>query len=153
MGIRFGQARETIHIAVELIDSYYLARCQALDETVFKREYMDPKVVILHQVTALLIASKYDEIDDNITAIKDLRHYITSQLHLQNKRREIASYVPTFDDVVECERAMLHHFDWQFNFLLPLHFVRLFMANGIIYRGEFRRHELRLSEGQLTEIL
>ena len=42
---------------------------------------MHPRLVILHQVTSLLLASKYDEVDDNITAIRDLRSYVQNQLH------------------------------------------------------------------------
>jgi hypothetical protein len=42
----------------------------------FREYFMQPGLVILHQVTALLLASKYDEVDNNITAIKDLRAYI-----------------------------------------------------------------------------
>ena len=37
---------------------------------------MQPRLVLLHQVTSLLLASKYDEVDDNITTIKDLRKYV-----------------------------------------------------------------------------
>ena len=41
---------------------------------------MHPVAVILHQVTVVLIASKFDEIDDNITAIRDLREYVHKQV-------------------------------------------------------------------------
>lgn len=37
---------------------------------------MHPVSVILHQVTSVLIASKFEEVDDNITSIKDLREYV-----------------------------------------------------------------------------
>ena len=46
----------------------------------YKDQFMHPRLVIMHQVTALLLASKYDEVDDNITAIRDLRQYVSIQL-------------------------------------------------------------------------
>ena len=69
MGVKFRQARETIHIAIEMIDQFYLASSQEMSAKSFKVKLMHPGAVILHQVTVLLIASKFDEIDDNITAI------------------------------------------------------------------------------------
>ena len=42
----------------------------------FKVRFMHAAAVILHQVTVLLIASKGDEVDGNITAIQDLRAYV-----------------------------------------------------------------------------
>ena len=76
MGVKFRQARETIHIAIEIIDQYYLTVSQEMTEKSFKVQLMHPQAVILHQVTVLMIASKFDEIDDNITAIRDLRGYV-----------------------------------------------------------------------------
>lgn len=76
MGVKFQQARETIHIAIEIIDQYYLRMSQNIPIQNFKDNFMRPRLVILHQVTTLLVASKYDEVDDNITSIKDLRSYI-----------------------------------------------------------------------------
>lgn len=76
MGVKFQQARETIHIAIEIIDQFYLRKSQQKTNIDFKDNYMLPRLVLLHQVTSLLIASKYDEVDDNITTIRDLRAYI-----------------------------------------------------------------------------
>jgi len=70
-----------------------------------------------------MLASKYDEVDDNITTIRDLRVYVQSQLHQLGKRD--SSLVPTFDQIVECERRMLADFEWNVKFMLPLHFIRL----------------------------
>ena len=77
MGVKFQQARETIHIAIEIIDQYYLRLSQLVDYDCFKDQFMSHKLVILHQVTALMLASKYDEVDDNIVTIKDLRRYVS----------------------------------------------------------------------------
>lgn len=78
MGCKFQQARETIHIAIEIIDQYYLRMSQITPSDEYKEKFMHPRQVIMHQVTSLLLASKYDEVDDNITAIRDLRLYVTN---------------------------------------------------------------------------
>lgn len=42
MGVKFRQARETIHIAIEIIDQYYLLESQAMNVKAFKLELMHP---------------------------------------------------------------------------------------------------------------
>ena len=66
------QARETIHIAIELVDRYYLKNSQSMSMSDFKAELMHPRLVILHQVVCVLIASKLNECDDNITVMNHL---------------------------------------------------------------------------------
>ena len=61
----------------------------------FKDQFMHPRLVILHQVTTLLLASKYDEVDDNITAIRDLRQYVAGQLQQLGKKE--SGLVPSFE--------------------------------------------------------
>ena len=48
MGVKFEQSRETIHLAVELIDRYYLKMSQNLDINMFKSQFINKKAVILH---------------------------------------------------------------------------------------------------------
>ena len=72
MGVKFRQARETIHMAIEMIDQFYLKTSQGMTTRMFKLKLMSPSAVILHQVTVLLIASKHEEIDDNIMSIANL---------------------------------------------------------------------------------
>ena len=59
-----------------MIDQFYLTVSQEMTAKTFKESLMHPAAVILHQLTVLLIASKYDEIDDNIVTIHDLREYV-----------------------------------------------------------------------------
>ena len=101
----------------------------------FKVKLMHPAAVILHQLTVLLIASKYDEIDDNIVAIHDLREYVQKQVSLQQRRDQ--SLLPSFNAIVECERKLLFFFKWDLKFVLPLHIVRAFLANGVLFSNEF----------------
>ena len=72
MGVKFRQARETIHLAIEMIDHYYLKMSQELSHRIMKTKLMSAGNVILHQVTVLLMASKHEEIDDNIMSISSL---------------------------------------------------------------------------------
>lgn len=56
------------------------------------------------------------------------------------------SLVPTFEQIVECERRLLSYFEWNLNFMLPLHFIRLQLANGILFTNELKQYESRLGE-------
>lgn len=46
------------------------------------------------------------------------------------------SYIPTFEQVVECERQIMQHFNWDLMMIIPTHFVRCFLANGVIFDNE-----------------
>ena len=48
MGKKFNQAQETIHIAVELIDQFYLKQSQDLTSEEFRDAYLLPSRVTLH---------------------------------------------------------------------------------------------------------
>ena len=54
--------------------------------------------------------------------------------------------VPSFDQIVDCERRLLSYFEWNLNFMLPLHFIRLQLANGILFSNELKVYEARLSQ-------
>jgi hypothetical protein len=47
---------------------------------------------------------------------------------------------------------MLHFFDWNFKFMLPLHFIRLQLANGIFFSNELKGYENRLSKSEMTQL-
>ena len=102
----------------------------------FKQTYLSHKDMILFQVTSILVASKYDEIDDNITTIHDLIGYQREWLSLNGHRREMSMLVPDFDQIVACEKRLLNFFEWDLKFLLPIHFLRLYLANGVLFSKE-----------------
>ena len=135
IGDRFQQRKETVHIAVELIDQYYLAHSQRMTMEKFKGTLLLPKEIILHQVTSVMIASKYDEIDDNITTIHDLTSYFKEWISYNGNKRDYA-YIPNYDQIVACEKRILLYFEWDLKFLLPIHFLRLFLANGVLFSKE-----------------
>lgn len=39
---------------------------------------------------------------------------------------------------MECERKLLTFFNWNIKFVLPLHVLRAYLANGILFTNEFR---------------
>ena len=87
-------------------------------------------------MTSILLASKYDEIDDNITTIHDLIGYQREWLSVNGHRRELSILVPDFDQIVACEKRLLNFFEWDLKFLLPIHFLRLYLANGVLFSKE-----------------
>lgn len=34
---------------------------------------------------------------------------------------------------------MLVHFSWDFNFVLPIHFLQIFLSIGVLFRSEFKK--------------
>ena len=45
--------------------------------------------------------------------------------------------IPTYNQIVECERKLLYFFKWDLKFILPLHMVRAFLSNGVLFTNEF----------------
>ena len=70
------------------------------------------KNVSLYLLTIYLIASKHDEIDDNIPLIKDLTRYFIRIL-------PTSVPTPTFNEIVDCERELMNHFNWDLMFVTP----------------------------------
>lgn len=124
MGKRFNQRTKTLHIGVELMDRYFLdKRTQAAASL----QQMSPKAVTLVMTTCFLIASKYDEIDDQLVFINDVQKHFA---------KTGAAHSPTWTDVVECERTLMNFFGWDLGFVLPVHYVEVFLANGVLYECE-----------------
>ena len=44
--------------------------------------------------------------------------------------------VPTYEKIVECERELLKFFKWDLGFLMAIHFVEMFLANGVLFGSE-----------------
>ena len=44
--------------------------------------------------------------------------------------------MPTVKSIVACEYRLLRHFDWNLNLILPLHFVKMYLAQGILFSNE-----------------
>ena len=88
---------------------------------------MGERIVNIVMVTCFLIASKYDEIDDQLVFINDVQKYHYKQ-GLANS--------PTWTEVVETERMLMNFFGWDLGYVLPIHFVEMFIANGVLFENE-----------------
>lgn len=79
--------------------------------------------------TCFLIASKYDEIDDHLVFINDVQRYY-------QRLPQYSTQSPTYNDIVETERMLMKFFEWDLGFVLPIHFVEMFLANGVLFESE-----------------
>ena len=129
MGKKFNQRLKTLHIGIELMDRFFLdKRTQALSEY----QSMTPRITSIILTTCFLIASKYDEIDDQLVFINDVQRYYSrmgGEYVTQNMN-------PSYTDIVETERKLMNFFGWDLGFVLPIHFVEMFLANGALFETE-----------------
>ena len=94
---------------------------------------MSENVFSVFSVTCFLIASKYDEIDDRLVFINDVKTFF-------NSSQGVASLgkvpIPSWNDIVECERLLLYFFNWDIGFVIPYHFIEMFLANGVLFKSD-----------------
>jgi hypothetical protein len=120
LGMKFHQRSRTIHIAIELIDRYFLnPNCPTV---------LDSKSISIFLTTFFLIASKLDEIDDRLVFVSDVQEYFKTTKYLK--------VMPSWSDVVETERHLMKFFDWNISFPLPIHFLEMFLAQGILFQSD-----------------
>lgn len=120
LGMKFQQRAKTIHIAVELIDRYFLnPNCPT---------ELNPRTISIFLTTCFLIASKLDEIDDKLVFISDAQKYLKTTKYLK--------VMPSWTEVVETERHLMYFFDWNISFPLPIHFLEMFLAQGILFKSD-----------------
>lgn len=43
---------------------------------------------------------------------------------------------PTYTDIVETERHLMEFYGWDLGFVMPYHFVEMFLANGVLFETE-----------------
>lgn len=79
--------------------------------------------------TCFLIASKYDEIDDHLVFINDVQRYY-------QRIPQYSTQSPSYTDIVESERMLMKFFEWDLGFVLPIHYVEIFLANGVLFESE-----------------
>ena len=44
--------------------------------------------------------------------------------------------MPSWTEIVESERQIMNFFGWDIGFVLPIHYVEIFLANGILFESE-----------------
>jgi hypothetical protein len=52
---------------------------------------------------------------------------------------------------VEAERMILNFFEWDVGFLLPIHFLEIYLANGVLFENE-KRKEIPKTKTKAREI-
>ena len=130
MGRRFRQREDTIHLAIELIDRYFLLQSDEQLQRLFEpHSKMALSQQTLIQITCFLIASKFDELDENIPLIKDLIRYFTRSLPTNMP-------TPSHNEVVECERVIMKFFNWSLMIVSPTSVLRSLLANGVLFDSE-----------------
>ena len=67
------------------------------------------------------------------------------------QQRRDQSLLPSFNSIVECERKLLFFFGWDLKFVLPLHIVRAFLANGVLFSNEFTEIESQFGQAGLDD--
>jgi len=83
----------------------------------------------LYMLTAFLIASKYDELDDHIPLMRDFQRYFGK--FIKNGDVELQ-----YQEIVECEREMAKFFNWDLMTIISTHFLQNFLANGVVFENE-----------------
>ena len=135
MGKKFNQRTKTLHIAIEIMDRFFLdKRAQSMSGY----QSMSSRLITIVMTTCFLIASKYDEIDDQLVFINDAQKYFQRIGQTNN---------PTYTDIVETERMLMNFFGWDLGFVMPIHFVEMFLANGILFETE---HNSNITKNKAT---
>ena len=102
---------------------------------------MSAKLLTVHLTTCFILASKYDEIDDQLVFINDVQNFYKKHLNLKNM-----GGVPSYDEIVSCERQLLAFFEWDLGFVMPIHFVEMFLANGVLFESEHNKNIKKTKE-------
>ena len=122
------QSQLTIHLAVNYMDRFLAAKKnlhrnvsdQNIRLFLFKDHSLDAIAV-----TCLLLASKFDEIDDNIPLIEEFKrsHAVIRQSLSQESPAKNQWKHLSYNDIKNCEVSLLIIFNWNLNTLTPLHFI------------------------------
>lgn len=112
-GDKLKQRSLTLQLAIVYLDKLFLLGKQA---TIREDKY-------LWGLTALLLASKYDEIDWNIPYIKDFRK-VSSE----------ARY--SWDEVTQCESTIAEYLKWDLMIISPLNYTYALLTFGVIFSND-----------------
>ena len=115
VGDKLGQSNLTIHTALTYMDLLLPSEPS-----------LEKPALHLTALTALLIASKYDELDDNIPPVKDFLRAA--------KSRAAAAF--EYSDVITHEADLLRRLKWDLMVLTPLHFVHSLAGMGVLFDSD-----------------
>lgn len=117
VGEKFQQSNLIIHIAIA-----YLERAYQLGLQKAPASSLDSHLRTL-ALTCLLLAAKYDELDDKIPFINDMARVVKSIVSVKQQ------------DVLKLETKILFAFGWDLMIITPLHFVYSVAAQGFIFEA------------------
>jgi Cyclin, C-terminal domain/Cyclin, N-terminal domain len=84
----------------------------------------------------LLLASKFDELDDSIPLIREFQRVCAKQR------------VIPYEDIIKCEMFLLKKMNWDLFKLTPLHFVQNLIGQGIVFSTD----RVFVSDDELVQI-
>lgn len=109
--------KQTVHLAVSYVDKL-LSSKQSMEVCMNGRNF--PENVL--SAAFLLVATKFDEADDKIPLCRDILRC----------KPELTEGVET-QHVYECEVQIVQWLDFDLNFLVPLHFCKNFLMQGVVF--------------------
>ena len=148
-------------MAVDFLDHYFLNE-RAQNPEMYQ-QITNPRTLNLILTTCFILASKFDEIDDQLVFIKDIQSYyrsidLDSRIYKedssdnQNKRQRRISAIPSYNEIVDCERHILQFFDWNLSFALcsALPFLEVYIAHGTLVSVTSTEKQLMADVRQTT---
>ena len=112
-GDKLKQRNLTIHLAVTFADILLQ------DEKIFDKIKQETLIC-----TCLLLASKFDEIDDNIPLIRDLQKVCAKQR------------VVGYEEMLKAEQAVLFKLNWDLFKITPMHFLQNLLGQGVVFSND-----------------
>jgi hypothetical protein len=125
LGDKLKQRSLTLQLAIVYIDKLFLLG---------KYEEMK-KDKHLWGITALLLASKYDELDENIPFVRDFR-----------KISAKATY--SWREVIKCQDVFIKSLKWNLMIISPLNFTYALLTFGVLFNND----KFKYKQGQLDYI-
>lgn len=119
LGDKLRQRSLTLQLAIVYIDKLFLLERQT--------EIQNDKY--LWGLTALYLASKYDELDENIPFIKDFR-----------KASSKGNY--SWTQVTQCESLLAHYLNWDLMIVSPLNYTYALLTFGVVFTDDKFKYKL-----------
>jgi len=146
------QSQLTVHLAVEYMDRFLLLRNHYTRDIGSKSDlelascFFDGHSLDVLGLSCLLLASKFDEIDDNIplleefckahTLVRDSLDAGILSAKASHSRVAYSRSYPGFGALERCELYLLKVLCWDLNTITPMHFVKLHLYQGVIFSND-----------------
>ena len=125
------QRKTTLHLAL-----------QYLIIVLSKADFPKPRLGLV-AATCLLLASKYDELDNNVPLFEDVLSTVQESKHLKQFDRKF-----THSDLEECEAFILKLLDWNLMQLTPFQALSELLALGVTFKND--RRQVLYDDAQLS---